>query len=90
MGHRMNELAGFSLQPSQTPLSNPQAAVAVGRWEPAISISTFPPASIAQLRANTLSSKHTPWRSSTQTAVNNLCASAIFATCAGFRCRRRA
>ncbi len=89
----MNELAGFSLQPSQTPWYNlgifrsrrGGGKVGIGNFDFHLS-----PASISQPRANTLSSKHTPLCSSAQTAVNNLWASAIFATCAGFRFRKRA
>lgn len=89
----MNELAGFPCNRRKhlgTTFNYSAAAVAVARRESAISISTFPPASIIQPRANTLSSKDSPWRSSDQTAVNSLCARAILATCAGFRFRSRA
>jgi hypothetical protein len=89
----MNELAGFFLQPSQTPWYNLQifrsrrggGKVGIGKFD--FHLST---ASISQPRANTLSSKHTPLCNSAQTAVNNLCARAILATCGGFRFRRRA
>ena len=79
----MNELAGFSLQPSQTPL--PVAAVvAVGKWEALFSFPLFH--SLFSAAGNNSSSKQTPWRNKAHTTVNSLRASAILATCAGFLC----
>ena len=91
MGQRMNELAGFPCNRRKHLGYNLQiirsrrggGKVGTGSFD--FHLST---ARMVQPRANALSSKHTPWRSSDQTAVNNLCASAILATCAGLRFRR--
>lgn len=90
----MNELTGFSLQPFANTverLTSRSLRCAVG-WESGEAVLGFPlfHAPFYGCAVKTLSSKHTPWRSRAQTAVNSLRARAILATCAGFRWRNRA